>query len=367
MKNKFTLILLLLPLLFTSCGKGVFIPGRQVRFRVSSPEVSTRTAYEGTVTGTMERINWIPETDVLRIYCAESPATMADYRIVDVEAQGIKSVASIEAVESPLTWGEDELHTFYGMYPSPNMFGSDPDGDAFSISDTRATWMIPVNQVVTREGTTNVYQPDMRYATLLAKATGSQTEESVVIPFYPMFNAFQISISAGDNDALHITSFTLTQAGDGAMVAGQIYTAPLMPDDFDNVNYPLDAKQIDLVEGTTSSPSVTVDFTTLDGGSLVLTREGGPVTFTVFTLPSNLDAVTIAFDGEETGRVTLALKEKDGPYMKFGRCKKFILSGLSFPNVETITAGGDQINWNGTVGEDLYWQGAEGENINWRN
>ena len=134
-----------------------------------------------------------------------------------------------------------------------------------------------------------------------------------------------------------------------------------------NENYPLDAKQIDLVEGSTPSATVTVDFTTLTGGSLVLTRDGGPVSFTVFTLPFNLDEVDIAMTSTETGRVTLALKEKNGPYLKFGRCKKFYLTGMSFPKADPTGATGSEINWNGTVGEDLYWQGAEGEDVTWLN
>ena len=366
MKNRFLLSLLLLPLLFTGCGKGVFIPGKQVRFQVTSPEVQTRTAYEGSVSDGIERINWISGTDELRIYCAQSPTTSADYKIDEVTSQGVKSIATIVAVGESVTFGGEEEHTFYGIYPSPTMFGSEPDASAFSITDERATWKIPATQKVTRVGTSNVYAPDMRYAALLAKATGTAADETVAIPFYPMFDAFQFSISSGENETVHVTSFTMTQGGDNALLAGSIYTATTM-DGEPNEYYPLDAKQIAVVEGTTTSASITVDFTNLTDGSLVLTQEGGPVTFTIFTLPLNLDALTIAFDGTETGTVTLALKEKNGPSIKFSRCRKYNISGLSFPKVDNGTATGSEINWNGTIGEDLYWQGALGEDVTWLN
>ena len=367
MKNK-ALFLMFLPLLLWGCGKSVFIPGQKVHFRVTSPELKTRTAYEGTVSGGWERINWVSEEDFLRIYCAESPVIQADYQIGEVTAKSATvSHAEIEAVGNALTWGGPDPHTFYGMYPSPKMFASgESDGAAFTLTDERATWLIPATQTVTRVGETSEYAPDMRYATLLAKQVGSQSDENVNLSFYPMFNAFKISISAGDNDELHVTSFTLTEGGEDAVVAGQVYTAATMGSE-NNASYPLDAEKIGIVEGSTPSATVTVDFTTLSGGSLVLTREGGPATFTVFTAPYDLSSVEIAFDSEETGIVRLALKEKEGPYIPFGHCKKFYISGMTFPHAETITVTGSEINWNGTVGEALYWQGAEAESINWRN
>ena len=65
--------------------------------------------------------------------------------------------------------------------------------------------------------------------------------------------------------------------------------------------------------------------------------------------------------------MTLALKEKAGDYLEFDRCKKFYITGLSFPKADATGATGSEINWNGTVGEDLYWQGAEGEDVTWLN
>ena len=367
MRTKY-LFFVLLPLLLWGCGKSVYIPGQKVHFRATSPEVKTRTAYEGTVSGGWERINWVSEEDVLRIYCAETPEKSADYEVGTVTDLSAKSSqADIREVGAPLTWGSEDPHTFYGMYPSPQAFASDdPDRAAFSITNERAEWMIPATQTVTRVGETSDFAPDMRYATMLAKKVGSQSDETVNIPFYPMFNAFKISISAGDNDELHVTSFTLTEGGEDGVTAGHIFTAATM-DSEENTAYPLDAEKIAFVEGSTPSATVTVDFTTLTGGSLVLTRDGGAVSFTVFTLPVNLKAVDLTFDSEETGIVRLALKEKNGPYLQFGRCKKFYLTGMTFPHAETITVTGSEINWNGTVGEDLYWQGAEAENINWRN
>jgi len=368
MRTKY-LFFVVLPLLLWGCGKSVYIPGQKVHFRATSPEVTTRTAYEGTVSGGWERINWVSGEDILRIYCAESPEVSADYKINEVTSPSatVSSHATLTEIGDPLTFGSGDPHTFYGMYPSPLVFASDdPDRAAFSITNERAEWMIPATQTVTRVGETSDYAPNMRYATMLAKKVGSQDDETVNIPFSPMFNAFKFSISAGDNDELHVTSFTLTEGGEDGVTAGHIFTAATM-DSEANENYPLDAKQVDLVEGSTPSATVTVDFTTLSGGSLVLTRDGGPVSFTVFTLPFNLDEVDIAMTSTETGRVTLALKEKNGPYLKFGRCKKFYLTGMSFPKADPTGATGSEINWNGTVGEDLYWQGAEGEDVTWLN
>ena len=371
MKRIHKTIALTLLLAVAGCTKNGPNAGSEINFSVSSRAVSTRTAYEGSVTGTApnqkERINWIAgdAADQIRVYCAKCTTNAVDYKIANVTAtsETVSSATLTPATGTGMIWADYEDHTFFAMYPAPAMMGSDEED--FTMSATSASWKIPATQAIVRKGETSLYYPDMHYATMVARTTANPLDASVNLAFQPAFTAYEFSIEAGDNDAVHLTSFTLSTGVAGAALAGKVNAAATV-EETPVADYPLDADGYRLAEGT-GSASISVDFTGLTGGNLTLTRSGGAVSFSILALPMNGEQLTITLTGTEIGTRTLALTDNANNWITFTRCKKHRIQGLSFPKIDEFSATGGDIHWNGAVGEELYWHGATGEDITWKN
>lgn len=341
----------------------------EIRFNASAYSTESRTSYEGTVVdGDTERINWVENQDRITIYSPETEGKTADYDVISVsnrsatvsQAGLVPGINPSTGSRNGLVWANNGPHTFLAMYPAASILDA-ADAEDFSLTDSRATWRIPAAQTLTRRSDTDLYYPDMRFATMLARASGTVSDAAITLPFQPAFTAFAFSMSAGDNDVVHLTSFSMTTGAEGGALAG---TMEAVPQTSDNL-YPTRTEGWSLVDGT-GSAAVTVDFTSLPGGKLTLTRDAAAVTITVLALPLPIDQLTLTFTGDEFGTCRLRLARTDNNWVQFAACKKHWID-ISFPRLDQFDATGGNIHWTGAVGEELYWHGAEGENITWKN
>ena len=321
----------------SGCKKYAFRDG-QIRFTATSDALQTRTAYSGEVFSGMERIDWVDGDKIAIAMVNAGGVEICDYQITSITDAYAKSTAQLANVAgNGLQWGEGE-HTFFAVYPSPSV----DDEWENSLTEEGSTLVWPATQQVTADPShAGVYLPDMKYAYMAASASVDGPEENVSLSFVPMFNAYEISIGAGDNDRIDLTGFRLICNRD---------------------DIPLSCKQVSDFDRDVLSDEGGIISVDLTGVSL--TRDGGPITFTVFTFPDENEEMTLEFTGTQIGTRTLDLK-RDGEWIAFSGNKKHRISGLAFPRLDNGSVGGQGINWNGTVSEDLNWNGAEGEDINW--
>lgn len=349
-----------LTLLGTGCKKHSWRPeaGTPIKFKVTSdaaPQNATKTAYSGQVSDSFERIDWI-RNDKMAIFMGYFPEEYYGFRdyVVsdDPTADGRKSQAPVSAVNGGLEWQGDGLYMFCGIYPSPSVFPSD-FGNEFNLY--RVIVNYPKNQVLTPKGESGAdaltLLPDMKYAYLFAgpflydNPTGT-----ITLSFRPVFTAFQISISAGDNDDIHLRQFRLLSNIEDEPLS-------LKKNLYHDDEHPYEPED--------ESQEIIVDFPGEDG--IHLERDGAPLVLTVFAAGYDVsyNALTLEFTGDEIGTRTLDLKE-NGNWIGFAGDTKHCISGLYFPALDDGSAGGQGINWGGMYGEELGWYGAEGEDINWR-
>ena len=321
----------------SGCKKYAFRDG-QIRFTATSDALQTRTAYSGEVFSGTERIDWVDGDKIAIAMVNAGGVEICDYQITSITDADAKSTAQLANVAgNGLQWGEGE-HTFFAVYPSPSV--DDEWENSFTEEGSTLVW--PATQQVTADPShAGVYLPDMKYAYMAASASVDGPEENVSLSFVPMFNAYEISIGAGDNDRIDLTGFRLICHRD---------------------DIPLSCKQVSDFDSDVLSDEGGIISVDLTGVSL--TRDGGPITFTVFTFPDENEEMTLEFTGTQIGTRTLDLK-RDGEWIAFSGNKKHRISGLAFPRLDNGGASGQGINWNGADGEDLNWNGAEGEDINW--
>ena len=327
--------------------------GTPVRFAVMSQSPSTKSAYSGEIitggSSKYERIDWV-ENDKLAIFMAwgseglEEPEDyiITDYSVGTITADGRKSVAMVDPVEEPLVWGDaDKMYTFAALYPSPSV--DEEWGNEIDLYNLTLTY--PAVQTLTPKGESGAdaltLLPDMKYAYMFCFPIDpvASTSDPVTLSLMPVFNAYEISISAGDNDEINLTQFRLVSNRDDEPLAcvRNLYTD----------------------ESRDESTSITVDLT-----GIKLVRNGDPLVLTVFSYADSYEELYLEFTGAEIGTRKLELK-RDGAWIHFDALVKHRITGLYFPALDEGTAGGQGINWNGTEGEDLNWNGAEGEDINW--
>ncbi len=335
-------LLAALTILSAGCKKHSFTDG-QIRFAASSQSVATRTAYSGEVFSGIERIDWIEGDKVAIAMSNAEGESNCDYRITNVSASSEKSVAQLANIgASGLQWGEG-AHTFFALYPAPSVDDSWPN--AFTTNSM--TLIYPAVQTLTPKGESGAdaltLLPDPKYLYMFATATVDEPGNEVALSFTPLFTAFEISISAGDNDEINLSGFKLISLAESDPTPAGI------KDLYVDTN------------GTEESSTISVDLT-----GIKLTRDGAPLVFTVIAYANGYSHLKLEFTGTEIGTRTLDLIDNHtGKGIEFPAMTKHRIHGLSFPKLDEGGASGQGINWNGADGEDLNWNGAEGEDINW--
>ncbi len=208
--------------------------GARAGFENGTPE-ATRTTYRGNSYNpgdgkVYESIDWVPGTDRVLINCPEASAPADDPTVnylVKTEASGgndAHSYATMERSETEdvgLQWGDDVAHTFYALYPSPEMIPASADTSIHHnvfLKDKVVTGYIPHTQrgLIPDEKEAGVYviKPDMTYAYMVAKeaVAAGVGGEGVNLTFFPIVTALEVTMTlpGKPNKKLELTEIRLT-------------------------------------------------------------------------------------------------------------------------------------------------------------
>lgn len=343
----------------------------------------TRTEYSGNYDEyNREIIWWVPETDKVQIYCAEASVSGFDgdeahtshYTVMGSKSNGASNGAFNgesngekhpnwlqKQGEASLSWGGQNLHTFYGIYPSKTMFLSDGAESAlteeelssFNFSGTTAygyvhSEQIPASVVDTKENgvTSYVAKADMRYAYMVAKTTTTReaayTVDSegnvngVSMNFIPLATALEVTLhfpteeEAGTEAEITTKSITIARVSiKGTGVAGS-FSADLNEWDGSSA-----------YNGTVNSGSISRDEIVIrinanvNGNEGPVTLEPGDnLTFTVFLKPgADLSKLKIGFASDLLGQNIQykSLESAGNDALKIVALNKNVISNLRLP------------------------------------
>ena len=336
-----------------SCGKqeqqeeGVYSrrPGDEVVFSTGDGDQPvTKTAYApGTGQGT---INW-QEGDLIMVASdlARTPEgeSFAHYAITPSGTDATNAVLSNVAPHG-LRWGEG-VHTFWGLYPSPQMDGA----ENFVLEEGGGvTLVMPATQApvgrsdVTASGvTTTTLAPNMLYAPLIACTQVDNTNggsDAIPLRFKAAFTAFEIVIGVAQADSqLSFSELTVSSAETNLCdEAAWGQTAGTDSDvAFSDFSYDTPAR------------SITVPLET--NGEPIVVTAGNKLVVTVFALAfENIHKVTLRFVTERgpremslkysadyfaanrTALISQGKADEDG-WLIFSKGKKISMKGFDQP------------------------------------
>lgn len=361
----------------------------------------TRTEYSGNYDKyNREIIWWVPETDKVQIYCEQASvsgftgdeAHTSHYTVMGSKSNGASNDAFNgesngekhpnwlqKQGEASLSWGGQNQHTFYGIYPSKTMFLS---GDAesalteeelssFNFSGTTAygyvhSEQIPASVDKVENGVTSyVAKADMRYAYMVAKTTTTReaayTVDSegnvngVSMNFIPLATALEVTLhlpasNEADTEA-DVNDVTIARVSiKGTGVAGS-FSADLNAWDGSSA-----------YNGTVNSGSISRDEIIIrinakdangNEGPVTL-KAGGSLTFTVFLKPgADLSKLKIGFASDLLGQNTKykSLESADNDALKIVALKKNVISNLRLP-INFTNVKVDYAHWMEQMNDD---------------
>lgn len=214
-------------------------PGDEIVFGGRMEYKSTRTDNTRTVYGdkgeTGTEIKWY-QGDMVRIYCAEAnlgenggEQKYCDYQVTDyITAPGGSNSDPTDGqyetnhstgLRTPdgstgLCWGTG-AHNFYALYPSPAMLNKNGEDNvvvnSLKIEGNKVTAYLPnlqapsafVAPTTDTEGKKHyTIHPAMRYAYMVASATGKQPTGNVSLTFNPIITAVEMTIENAGNAAI---------------------------------------------------------------------------------------------------------------------------------------------------------------------
>lgn len=355
----------------------------------------TRTEYSGKRDEyNREIIWWVPETDKVQIYCAEASvsgftgdeAHTSHYTVMGDEKSNDKKPSDAgtedeertnwlqKQGEASLSWGGQNEHTFYGIYPSKTMFLS---GDAesalteeelssFNFSGTTAygyvhSEQIPASVVDKPENgvTSYVAKADMRYAYMVAKTKTTRDAAYTVVDgnvngvsmnFIPLATALEVTLhlptsNEADTEA-DVTDVTIARVSiKGTGVAGS-FSADLNEWDGSSA-----------YNGTVNSGSISRDEIVIrinakdanDNEHPVTLEAGGSLTFTVFLKPgADLSKLQIGFASDLLGQNTQYKSLESAGIVAL---KKNVISNLRLP-VNFTNVKVDYAHWMEQMNDD---------------
>lgn len=334
-----------LPLLPCGCEGPEFWTGKTIKFKAETGYrngISTRTQYSGSLynveSRTYERIDWVPQADMIRIHCEEAAvAQTSDYIVTGRTDDGKNSRATLATVKSGnLEWGPGGTHYFYALYPSPLMtseYGRDVnDSEAvlsYADGNGRIDGVIPAVQPYAgyKEYHENIdgivrlcreYKPDMNYAYMYGFGKAEAGLRSVSLAFKPLMTAFMFTLKAGDAAAgeRRVTGFRLKSGATG--LAGA-FSATLTPDG----NYSI------TTSGTESE--ILIPIREEDQRNL---SPDDILKLTVLALPVDQDmlSIEVLIDGGEKRTLDLRYSEDHGgEWLQVEACKKVFIRNLGVP------------------------------------
>ena len=356
----------------------------------------TRTEYSGNYDKyNREIIWWVPETDKVQIYCEQASvsgftgdeAHTSHYTVMGSKSNGASNDAFNgesngekhpnwlqKQGENSLSWGSQDQHTFYGIYPSKTMFLS---GDAesalteeelssFNFSGTTAygyvhSEQIPASVDKVENGVTSyVAKADMRYAYMVAKTTTTReaayTVDSegnvngVSMNFIPLATALEVTLhlpasNEADTEA-DVNDVTIARVSiKGTGVAGS-FSADL------NAWGGSSAYNGAVNSGSISRDEIVIRINAKDGNGNegpVTLKAGGNLTFTVFLKPgTDLNKLQIGFASDLLGQNTQYKSLESAGIVPL---KKNVISNLRLP-VNFTNVKVDYTHWMEQMNDD---------------
>lgn len=345
----------------------------------------TRTEYSGSVVDGKEIIWWVPETDKVQIYCEQASVSGFDgdeahtshYTVMGSKSNGAGHANWLQKQgEASLSWGGQNQHTFYGIYPSKTMFLS---GDAesalteeelssFNFSGTTAYGYVHSEQIpasvetkVESGVTSYVAKADMRYAYMVAKTTTTREAaytvdevtgqvNGVSMNFIPLATALEVTLhlptsNEADTEA-DVKDVTIARVSiKGTGVAGS-FSADL------NAWGGSSAYNGTVNPGSISRDEIVIRINAKDdnGNEGPVTLEaGGSLTFTVFLKPgTDLSKLQIGFASDLLGQNTQYKSLESAGIVAL---KKNVISNLRLPvNFTNVTV--DYAHWMQQMNDD---------------
>lgn len=311
MKNmfRFSALLCAMALFVTSCTKdetaepfnptpvtGEIQFGARAGFENSG---DSRTVYSGepyTKDGkTFQAIDWVNGTDLVQIYYdkgAEGNNTVS-YKIVEGSETVNDETTTFSYLQkmsaNGLQWGSGDSHTFYAMYPAPEMIPTESTlAQGIKMTGTTLNGYVPQAQnpvSVTEDANGNyVAAPDMTYAYMAAKETVTSPQSSVSLTFVPIVTAVEIELEVPSTPPTGTTAVVPVQIAEirveGSGIAGA-FTADLSSW---KGTYPTCTNSVNTGTVTTNAIDQIQIPVWLDQKPITLTG-GKSLTFTVFLRP----------------------------------------------------------------------------------
>jgi len=337
--------------------------GEQIRFGASI----NRTAYtklqysgedvyvgEGDSKVKVERIDWTPDYDVIRIYSAGSADDdhQADYKIVSATNSGRYSVAEVSAYDdSPLTWGSDPgTQKFTAVYPSPAIADESTDmlgGHTilFEPGEETSTVTIFVPYVQEQEQVTvgsskYLNEKRMKYCYMVGAGVGTPGDPSVEINFAPVVTTFDIVLVNNSGKDLGITALSLIDVEDlVSSSSGSTTEAKYVSGTADatfgvNDDGSLNVKSKEVTNGLKSLKAIFND----DASAITVANKDS-LKATLIGLPREYTAMALKVE-MTNGEKYLFLKDSStGSYITFEPQKKYNIT-VEMPKIDGIEIPG---------------------------
>ena len=334
-------------------------PGTPIVFGVSSEWESgtgTRTEYSGKdqdnnnvnkETSEYERIDWVPESDQIRILCEAAVGSSTDYKIETATADGRLSKATASPIEGEgLFWGTGD-HYFYAMYPVPGMESNYGFTDnTVSASNARITasnnqatitGVVPATQEAVKVG--NIYKANMNYAYMYAaKKVGAGDHGSVELSFRPLVTTLEFRLKGNSSLPIGVNLTKLELSSASSPLTGT-FTATVTESGVDPAT---DITVPAFAAGT--NDKITIILPTEEGATTPgIELTDTPVTFTFLTLPTDQTDLTLTlyFGADYAGTRSLKLTDStwettENPegWITVDACKKVYITPAGVPGGE---------------------------------
>lgn len=304
-------------------------PGDEIVFGGTMEYKSTRTDVTRTVYGdkgsTGTEIKWY-EGDMVRIYCAEAnlgenggDQKYCDYQVTDyITAPGGSNSDPTDGqyetnhntgLRTPdgstgLCWGTG-AHNFYALYPSPAMLNKNGEDNVvvnnLKIEGNKVTAYLPNLQAPsafvapttdTEDKKHYTIHPAMRYAYMVASATGKQPTANVSLTFNPIITAVEMTIVNAGSAA--IEGVQLVSLSSTNVICGE---------------FSVDVTNKSIVNSSTGDSYKVVSVPVAETGKTIDLAPGDKLTFTAFlALNANLESITATLvyaNGVATKKATL--------------------------------------------------------------
>ncbi|MBR4052758.1 MAG: hypothetical protein IKJ96_06890 [Alistipes sp.] len=153
---------------------------------------------------TFQAIDWVNGTDLVQIYYDKgaNDNNTVSYKIVEGSETVNDETTTFSYLQkmsaNGLQWGSGDSHTFYAMYPAPEMIPTESTlAQGIKMTGTTLNGYVPQAQnpvSVTEDNGNYVAAPDMTYAYMAAKKTVTSPQSSVSLTFVPIVTAVEIEL-----------------------------------------------------------------------------------------------------------------------------------------------------------------------------